>query len=123
MLIYRDFTFDSAHVLEGYSEDHPYGRIHGHSFRARIWIEGEPNNQNNMVTDLGYIYEQCLVVKNMLDHQTLNNVDGLKNPTLEGLCIFIWNKLIKNLSNLKKIEVHRDQSGEGCIYDGPINNE
>ena len=44
MLIYRDFTFDSAHVLEGYSEDHPYGRIHGHSFRARVWIKGDPKN-------------------------------------------------------------------------------
>ena len=52
MLIYRDFTFDAAHVLDGYSEDHPYGRIHGHSFRARVWIQGEPLKKNNMITDL-----------------------------------------------------------------------
>ena len=31
-------------------------------------------------------------------------------------------KLILKFSNLKKIEVHRDQSGEGCIYDGPLEN-
>ena len=122
MLIYRDFTFDAAHVLEGYSEDHPYGRIHGHSFRARVWIEGKPLNKSNMITDLGYISEQCAEVKNMLDHHTLNNVKGLDNPTSEGLCIFIWDKLILKFSNLKKIEVHRDQSGEGCIYDGPLEN-
>ena len=30
--------------------------------------------------------------------------------------------LIYKFSNLKKIEVHRDQSGEGCIYDGPVDN-
>ena len=30
MLIYRDFTFDAAHVLDGYDETHPYGRVHGH---------------------------------------------------------------------------------------------
>ena len=46
MLIYRDFTFDSAHVLSDFSKDHPYGKIHGHSFRARIWIEGEINETN-----------------------------------------------------------------------------
>ena len=52
MLIYRDFTFDAAHVLDGYSEDHPYGRIHGHSFRARVWIQGEPLKENNMILPL-----------------------------------------------------------------------
>ena len=48
---------------------------------------------------------------------------GLNNPTLEGLCVYIWEKLIIKFSNLSKVEVHRDQSGEGCIYDGPLNNE
>jgi 6-pyruvoyltetrahydropterin/6-carboxytetrahydropterin synthase len=76
-----------------------------------------------MILDLGYIAKECEFVKNLLDHNTLNNVDGLYNPTLEGLCVFIWNKLIINISNLNKIEVHRDQSGEGCIYYGPENNE
>jgi 6-pyruvoyltetrahydropterin/6-carboxytetrahydropterin synthase len=75
-----------------------------------------------MVTDLGYISEECKEIKKLLDHNTLNNVKGLDSPTLEGLCIFIWGKLILKFSDLKKIEVHRDQSGEGCIYDGPVDN-
>jgi len=123
MLIYRDFTFDAAHVLEGYDETHPYGRVHGHSFRARVWLKGEPEENNSMITDLGYITKQCGYVKNLLDHNTLNNVDGLNNPTLEGLCIFIWKELITKFYNLYKVEVHRDQSGEGCIYHGSENNE
>jgi 6-pyruvoyltetrahydropterin/6-carboxytetrahydropterin synthase len=123
MIIYRDFTFDAAHVLEGYDKTHPYGRVHGHSFRARVWVKGEPEPENSMILDLGYIAKECEFVKNLLDHNTLNNVDGLYNPTLEGLCVFIWNKLIINISNLNKIEVHRDQSGEGCVYYGPENNE
>jgi len=122
MLIYKDFTFDSAHVLEGYDKTHPYGRVHGHSFRARVWIKGNPESKNSMITDLGFIDKECENVKVLLDHNTLNNVDGLKNPTLEGLCIFIWEKLIIKFSDLNKIEVHRDQSGEGCIYHGPEKN-
>ena len=115
MLIYRDFTFDAAHVLDGYDETHPYGRVHGHSFRARVWIEGDPELESNMIADLGLIAKECEKVKNLLDHNTLNNVDGLHNPTLEGLCVFIWEKLITKFTNLNKIEVHRDQSGEGSI--------
>lgn len=118
MKIYRDFTFEAAHVLDEYSKKHPYGRIHGHSFRSRVWIKGEIDNKNNMVLDLGKIAEECENVKNLLDHQTLNEVNGLKTPTLEGLCTFIWNKLVINFPTLIKVEVHRDQIGEGCIYEG-----
>tara|TARA_B100001013_G_scaffold274558_1_gene175090 strand:- start:400 stop:756 length:357 start_codon:yes stop_codon:yes gene_type:complete len=117
MLIYRDFTFDSAHVLSDFSKDHPYGKIHGHSFRARIWIEGEIN-ETNMLIDLGEVEKECLKIKCILDHNILNNIKGLDKPTLESLSIFIFKKLIKVFPNLKTVEVHRDQSGEGCIYHG-----
>ena len=63
MLIYRDFTFDAAHVLDGYDETHPYGRVHGHSFRARVWIEGEPELESNMIADLGLIAKEWLQKK------------------------------------------------------------
>ena len=117
MRIYRDFTFEAAHVLDGYSKNHPYGRIHGHSFRSRVWIDGSVD-KDNMVLDLGKVASECDKIKNLLDHQTLNDVEDLDVPTLEGLCKYIWNKLIINFPNLKKVEVHRDQIGEGCIYEG-----
>jgi len=123
MIVYRDFTFEAAHVLDGYSKSHPYGRIHGHSFRSRICIEGNKAKKNNMVVDLGKISKECDNLKKLLDHQTLNNVEGLDTPTLEGLCVFIWDKLIIKFPSLKKVEVHRDQIGEGCVYEGNKINE
>ena len=117
MLVYKDFTFDSAHLLSKFSKDHPYGKIHGHSFRARIWIEGE-KSQNDMLIDFAEIEKESLKIKKILDHNKLNDIDGLANPTLEVLAAFIWNKLIKTFPNLNTVEVHRDQSGEGCIYNG-----
>ena len=123
MKIYRDFTFEAAHVLDGYSEKHPYGRIHGHSFRSRIWINGIIDKNNNMIVDLGTVSAECEKIKKLLDHQTLNNVEGLDIPTLEGLCIFIWGKLIYKFPTLQKVEVHRDQIGEGCVYEGSNNGE
>jgi len=117
MIIYKDFTFDAAHLLPKFSNKHPYGKIHGHSFRARIWIGGEKND-NDMLIDLAEIEKETLKIKLLLDHNKLNDIDGLLNPTLEVLATFIWNKLIKVFPNLKTVEVHRDQSGEGCIYNG-----
>ena len=121
MKIYRDFTFEAAHVLDGYSKKHPYGRIHGHSFRSRVWVKSSGSVNKNMMLDLGKVSLECEKVKKLLDHQTLNDVKGLEVPTLEGLCVFIWNKLITKFPNLEKIEVHRDQIGEGCIYEGKKN--
>ena len=71
-----------------------------------------------MLIDLGEVEKECLKIKCILDHNILNNIKGLDKPTLESLSIFIFKKLIKVFPNLKTVEVHRDQSGEGCIYHG-----
>ena len=44
-------------------------------------------------------------------------------PGILFLIQFIWEKLITKFTNLNKIEVHRDQSGEGSIYYGPKKNK
>ena len=40
------------------------------------------------------------------------------NRIYDNQTIQIPKKLIKVFPNLKTVEVHRDQSGEGCIYHG-----
>ena len=49
MRIYRDFQFEAAHFLPSAPQGHPNSRIHGHSFRARVWIEGEPAADTGLV--------------------------------------------------------------------------
>ena len=84
MLIYRDFTFDSAHVLSDFSKDHPYGKVHGHSFRARIWIEGEIN-ETNMLIDLGEVERECLKIKSIPSDKA--HIPREKKMTSElGIC-------------------------------------
>ncbi len=39
------------------------------------------------------------------------------------MCFYLGKKLITKFTNLNKIEVHRDQSGEGSIYYGPKKNK
>ncbi len=50
MRIYKDFRFEAAHYLPSAPPGHPNSRVHGHSFRARVIIDGAP------VADTGYVF-------------------------------------------------------------------
>lgn len=119
MRIYRDFQFEAAHFLPSAPQGHPNSRIHGHSFRARVWIEGEPAADTGLVfhfDDLSAAIAEC---QDALDHRLLNEVEGLEKPTLELIVLWLWNRLANKVPGLAQIEVHRDSCHEGCIYAGP----
>ena len=48
-----------------------------------------------------------------LDHNYLNEIDGLENPTSEVLAAWIWERL--ELPGLSKIVV-RETCNSGCVY-------
>lgn len=119
MRIYRDFQFEAAHFLPSAPQGHPNSRIHGHSFRARVWIEGEPAADTGLVfhfDDLSAAIAEC---QDALDHRLLNEVEGLAKPTLELIVLWLWNRLSNKVPGLAQIEVHRDSCHEGCVYSGP----
>lgn len=119
MRIYRDFQFEAAHFLPSAPQGHPNSRIHGHSFRARVWIEGEPAPDTGLVfhfDDLSAAIAEC---QDALDHRLLNEVEGLAKPTLELIVLWLWNRLSNKVPGLAQIEVHRDSCHEGCVYAGP----
>ena len=37
--IFKEFTFEAAHLLPNLPEDHKCRRLHGHSFRVRLTLE------------------------------------------------------------------------------------
>lgn len=119
MRIYRDFQFEAAHFLPSAPQGHPNSRIHGHSFRARVWIEGEPAADTGLVFHFDDLSAAIADAQDALDHRLLNEVDGLEKPTLELIVIWLWNRLANKVPGLAQIEVHRDSCHEGCIYNGP----
>jgi 6-pyruvoyltetrahydropterin/6-carboxytetrahydropterin synthase len=48
----------------------------------------------------------------------LNDIDGLEQPTLENLCLFIWDNLQNGLPQISAVEVFRDSLGQSCLYQG-----
>jgi len=118
MRLTREFHFDAAHRLANYGDTHPNSRIHGHSFRVRVSLVGEPQKESGQIMDfekLDTILEQ---VRAQLDHHMLNEIDGLENPTLEHICLWLWQHLQPHLPLLAAVEVFRDSLGQSCLYEG-----
>lgn len=117
--IFKAFRFEAAHALADPAHSAGrYTRLHGHSYRAEIFIRGLADDAG-WVVDLGALEAMLQPVRNALDHQFLNDVPDLGPATLEHLAAFIWRNLAPDLPGLHKIIVHRDSCGEGCIYRGP----
>ena len=51
MEIYKDITFEAAHLLPNLPDDHKCRRLHGHSFKVRITINGPIKEKVGWVED------------------------------------------------------------------------
>jgi 6-pyruvoyltetrahydropterin/6-carboxytetrahydropterin synthase len=118
MRIYKEFFFEAAHWLPSASPGHPNARVHGHSFRARVTIDGEPDPATGVLLHFDDIGEAVADARDKLDHRVLNDVEGLESPTLERIAIWLWDRLHNRLPGLAEIEISRDSCHEGCIYAG-----
>jgi len=119
MRIYKEFTFEAAHFLPSAPPGHPNARVHGHSFRVRVTIDGEPDDKTGLIMHLDDVEAALADVHEALDHRMLNEVDGLSQPTLERITMWLWDRLHNRLPGLAEIEIARDSCREGCIYRGP----
>lgn len=117
MEIYKEFGFESAHRLPNLPPEHKCSRLHGHSFRARIHVRGEPDPTTGWVMDFAEIAGHCEPVRRELDHRLLNDIPGLENPTSEVLARWIWNRLAGDLAGLCLVEVS-ETCTSGCLYRG-----
>jgi 6-pyruvoyltetrahydropterin/6-carboxytetrahydropterin synthase len=119
MRIYKEFTFEAAHFLPSAPLGHPNSRVHGHSFRVRVTLDGEPDQKTGIVMHLDDVEAALADVREGLDHRFLNEVEGLSQPTLERIAMWLWDRLHNRLPGLAEIEIARDSCREGCIYRGP----
>jgi len=117
MEIFKEFTFEAAHRLPHVPAGHKCGRLHGHSFRCEVHVAGEVGRETGWVVDFADIKEAFEPLRKTLDHNYLNEVEGLSNPTSEHLARWIWDHLKTALPQLSKIVV-RETCTCGCVYAG-----
>jgi 6-pyruvoyltetrahydropterin/6-carboxytetrahydropterin synthase len=118
MELFKEFTFEAAHRLPGVPPDHRCARLHGHSYRVIIHVNGEVDIASGMVMDFADIKTAFKpIIDKHLDHYYLNDVPGLENPTSENLTRWIWQRLSAALPQLSAVEV-RETCTSGVIYRG-----
>ena len=117
MQIFKEFTVESAHLLPGVPESHKCGRLHGHSFRIEIHLEGPVDDATGWVMDFSDISKAFRPTFDALDHHYMNDIDGLENPTSENLARWIWSRLEPILPLLNQVIV-KETCTSGCIYRG-----
>src|SRR4051794_36550266 len=105
MRIHKEFLFESAHYLPGAAPGTPNARVHGHSFRARVSIEGMPDPQTGYVFHFDELADAMADARDALDHRLLNEVEGLEAPTLERIAMWLWNRLQNRVPGLAEIEI------------------
>jgi|TARA_B110000483_G_scaffold114954_1_gene139532 6-pyruvoyltetrahydropterin/6-carboxytetrahydropterin synthase len=119
MEIYKDFSIEAAHRLPNVPEGHKCARLHGHSFLVRIVVSGEPGEQSGWILDFSEIKQVFQPIFTQLDHNYLNDIEGLENPTSENLALWIWRELKPLLPQLSRIEI-KETCTSGCVYSGSL---
>ncbi|HUO84548.1 MAG TPA: 6-carboxytetrahydropterin synthase QueD [Thermoanaerobaculia bacterium] len=117
MEIFKEFRIEAAHRLPRVAEGHKCARLHGHSFRIEIRVAGEPGEQTGWICDFEEIAAAFRPIADALDHQYLNEIEGLENPTSEILARWIWSRMQERLPGLAAVIV-RETCTSGCEYRG-----
>jgi 6-pyruvoyltetrahydropterin/6-carboxytetrahydropterin synthase len=115
--IFKEFTFEAAHLLPNVPEGHKCARLHGHSYRVEIRVGGEVGDSTGWVVDFAELSAAFKPLHAELDHYYLNEVAGLENPTSENLAKWIWDRLEPVLPGLEEVLV-RETCTSGCSYRG-----
>ena len=117
MEIFKEFTFEAAHLLPNVPPEHKCRRLHGHSFRVRIHVEGDLDPSLGWVTDFADVREAFGPIWAEPDHRYLNDIEGLENPTSEVIAKWIWTRLKPTLPGLSRITLFETCTA-GCAYEG-----
>jgi len=110
--IEKDFQFEAAHYFGHADANDLFKKIHGHSFLGKVVIQGDPQESKGWVRDLWKIEQIVKAVTDQLDHTLLNDVDGLEQPALEQIAMWIFERLRPDLPGLHCVEVGRPSCGE-----------
>jgi len=113
----KSFRFEAAHHLPFVPEGHRCARVHGHSYRLTIRVKGTVDPELGWFIDYGDINKVVKPIVESLDHQDLNTIPGLENPTTETVCVWVWERIEKNLPGLFAVEV-AETPNTSCVYRG-----
>jgi len=106
MRITQAFTFEAAHRLPNVPATHRCHRMHGHSYRVELRLEGPVDPESGFVVDFFDVEAAFAPILARLDHHCLNEIEGLANPTAEHIAVWIWDRVRPALPLLAVVAVY-----------------
>jgi 6-pyruvoyltetrahydropterin/6-carboxytetrahydropterin synthase len=113
----HEFRFEAAHKLPKVPAGHKCARLHGHSFKIEVSVAGPVNEETGWFIDYDELYKAWAPIHAELDHNYLNDVAGLENPTSEILARWLWQRLQPALPSLARVTVFETCDAR-CEYEG-----
>lgn len=113
------FAFEAAHDLAETvrgEDDHPYARVHGHSFIVTLTLRAAALAPEGWIMDYAALRKICERVRDRLDHRLLNTIPGLERPTLENTAAWIFKAFEDEAPALWRVEVARPTLNERVAY-------
>lgn len=109
--------FEAARKLTRVPPGHPCGKLYGLAFYLDIHVEGAMDPATGFVIDFGDIEAAFQPLYAQLDHNYLNDLEGLDNPTSEVLVQWIWDRLKPVLPALTTLTL-RENDVSRVVYRG-----
>jgi 6-pyruvoyltetrahydropterin/6-carboxytetrahydropterin synthase len=88
----RTYRFESAHHLPLLPEGHKCKNLHGHNYRLDVVLQGEIDSRG-FIKDFAEIDGEIAPLIKLVDHQLLNDVEGLENPTAEVIAAWFFARI------------------------------
>jgi len=117
MVIYKRFGFDAAHYLPNVPQGHKCKNMHGHTYSLVVFIDGPLIEPEGWVMDYADLKAAVNKIITLVDHQLLNDIPGLENPTAEVIAQWFFHMLEPLLPGLVKIELNETPTS-GVMYEG-----
>jgi 6-pyruvoyltetrahydropterin/6-carboxytetrahydropterin synthase len=111
------FRFEAAHRLPRVPAGHKCARLHGHSFRIEVAVRGPVDERTGWLFDYADLEAAWAPLHAVLDHNYLNEVPGLENPTSEVIARWVWDRLVPTFPNLERVTVFETCDAR-CEYEG-----
>ena len=113
--ITKSFRFDAAHWLPRVPSGHKCGRMHGHTYTVVLGLEDELDPHMGWVQDFGEVSRCFAPILEQFDHQCLNEIKGLENPTAEVMAVWIFEQLKAEMPKLVDVTVRETPTAE-AVY-------
>lgn len=105
MKIAATYEFEAAHQLPRLPEGHKCRRLHGHNYKVEVAVLGEPDARG-FVMDYAELDAIVQPIIARLDHQYLNQIEGLENPTSEVLVMWLKDRITPHVQNEFTVRIY-----------------